>query len=281
VVTLLILERRVGDSVIVINLARVNSFRTALRAWSCVALLLFASTNPASAQVNVEPIRKQLDESGFGARLRLSMAAYQGNTQGIVLGTSALFGGRTERHLLFLAASADYAHLGGETSVKKSFVHLRHNYELASRLWWEEFVQLETDRFRRIELRGLLGTGPRVAVISSEPVELYYGTAYMIEYTRVNEGSDGGARTLRHRWNNYVALTYRPDPRISLSTITYYQPRFDEPSDAHVLNVTGLEFKVTTLLQTRLDATTRYESVTPAGVKSSDLELKSSLELKF
>jgi hypothetical protein len=34
-------------------------------------------------------------------------------------------------------------------------------------------------------------------------------------------------------------------------------------------------------LQTRMDATTRYESVVPTGVKRADLEFKSSLELKF
>jgi hypothetical protein len=37
----------------------------------------------------------------------------------------------------------------------------------------------------------------------------------------------------------------------------------------------------TPLLASRLDATTRYESVVPEGVKRADLEFKSSLELKF
>jgi hypothetical protein len=34
-------------------------------------------------------------------------------------------------------------------------------------------------------------------------------------------------------------------------------------------------------LNSRLDATTRYESVVAEGVKRTDLEFKSSLELKF
>lgn len=245
-----------------------------------VGLLLFW-VGRATAQVNIEPLRRQLDDSGFGARLRLSIAAYQGNTQGVITGISGLVGGRTESNLMFLAASADYAHLGGETSVKKSFVHLRHNYEFYRHLWWEEFLQSETDRFRRIGLRALAGTGPRFGLVRGEIFELYYGTSYMLEYTHVNEGTEVDEPALVQRWNNYLAIAYRPDERISISTITYYQPRFDEPSDAHLLNVTGLEFKVTNLLQTRMDATTRYESVTPERVKSTDLEFKSSLELKF
>jgi hypothetical protein len=229
----------------------------------------------------VEPIRQQLAESGFGARLRLSLSAYQGNTQGMVAGASALLGGRSERHLGFFNASGDYAHIGGETAVHKSFVHLRHNYQLYPFLWWEEFGQSETDRFRRVRWRGLLGTGPRFGLFREPAAELYYGTAYMLEYTAVGSGAEYAEPRRVHRFSNYAALALRPDDRISFSTVTYVQPRFDELSDVRVLNVTGLEFKVTELLQSRIDTTTRYESRTPEGVKSTDFEFKSSLELKF
>jgi hypothetical protein len=198
-----------------------------------------------------------------------------------VTGAAALLGGRSGRHLGFANATGDYAHLGGEAVVRKSFIHLRHNYEIRPWAWWEEFVQTETDRFRRIRLRALAGTGPRLGLLQSELVELYYGTSYMLEYTVIDAGTTLDQPALVHRWNNYVALAYRPDDRISLSTVTYYQPRFDEPSDAHLLNVTGAEFKVTELLQSRLDAVTRYESVTAGGVESTDFEFKSSLQLKF
>lgn len=231
--------------------------------------------------MNVEPIRQQLAESGFGARLRLSLSAYQGNTQGLVAGASALLGGRSARHLGFLNASGDYAHFGSETTVHRSFVHLRHNYTLSSMLWWEEFAQSETDRFRRIRWRGLLGTGPRFGIFKTEMAELYYGAAYMLEYTAVGSSTEYEEPRRVHRFSNYAALTLRPDERISLSTITYFQPRFDEPSDFRVLNVTGVEFKVTEMLQSRIDTTTRYESRTAEDVKSTDFEFKSSLELKF
>jgi len=245
------------------------------------ALLALSISFPAHAQVNVEPIRRELAESGFGARLRLSLSTYQGNTEGIVAGAGALLGGRSERHLGFLNASADYAHIGGETAVYQSFVHLRHNYQLRRVLWWEEFAQSETDRFRRIRLRVLLGTGPRFGIFQEEAAELYYGAAYMLEHTEIRSGTEFEQPRLVHRFSNYAALTVRPDDRIALSTVTYFQPRFDEASDMHVLNVTGVEFKITELLQSRIDTITRYESKTPDGVKSTDFEFKSSLELRF
>lgn len=258
-----------------------RDYLAAVRPSIAGSLLVLCACFRAEAQVNVEPIRQQLAESGFGARLRLSLSAYQGNTQGLVTGASALLGGRSERHLGFLNASGDYAHLGGETNVHRSFVHLRHNYRLSPVLWWEEFVQSETDRFRRIRWRGLLGTGPRFEIVKTEAADLYYGAAYMLEYTAVGSDAEYSEPNGVHRMNNYAALAIRPDERISLSTVTYFQPRFDEPGDMHVLNVTGLEFKVTELLQSRIDTITRYETRTPEGVKSTDFEFKSSLELKF
>ncbi|HEX4337084.1 MAG TPA: DUF481 domain-containing protein [Polyangiaceae bacterium] len=234
------------------------------------------------AQVNIESVRSQLDTSSFGARIRFSLSAYAGNTEGLVFGTSGIVGGRIGPNLGFATASADYARLGGTTSVKKSFVHLRHNYEFNDFFWWEEFAQSETDRFRRIEERALFGTGPRFALFKSRKwMDLYAGTSYMLEYTNIEPGNQILEPALVHRLNTYVALTARPDPRITITTIIYYQPRFDEFTDAHVLNVSSVEFKVTPLLTSRMDATTRYESVVPTGVKRADLEFKSSLELKF
>jgi hypothetical protein len=258
--------------------------RRQLLALSSAGLVAIRALCPAvaCAQVNTESVRKQLNETGFGARLRFSLATYAGNTAGVIIGTSGLIGARSGRNLGFATASADYARLGGETSVKKSFAHLRHNYELTEFMWWEEFAQVESDRFRRIQFRGLVGTGPRFQLLKQkEWLELFVGTSYMLEYTQVDANADITEPSAVHRMNNYVAIMARPDDRIVLSTVLYYQPRFDEISDAHVLNVTSAEFKVTELLQTRMDATTRYESVVPTGVKRADLEFKSSLELKF
>lgn len=245
------------------------------------ALCAFTLPQKAEGQVNIEPVRKQLATTGFGARLRLSISSYQGNTHGLVAGASGLVGSRLERHLGFINASWDYAHLGGETSVQKSFAHVRHNFRVVSWLWWEEFVQSETDRFRRIQLRALVGTGPRLGLLESERIDLYYGTSYMLEYTDVNPASDRREPKLVQRWNNYLALNYRPDDRIALSSVSYYQPRLGEFSDARILNVSGAEFKITELLQSRIDTITRYESRPAERVKRTDIEFKSSLELKF
>jgi hypothetical protein len=133
-----------------------------------------------------------------------------------------------------------------------------------------------------VRFRALAGTGPRFALLQAEVAELYVGTSYMYEYTQHVSDSqsprgEGGARRL----SNYLAGTLRLDPRILLSSVGYWQPRFGRISDYHLLSISSAEFKVTDILQSRLDCTVRYERVTPIDVKPLDFELKSSLELVF
>jgi hypothetical protein len=83
------------------------------------------------------------------------------------------------------------------------------------------------------------------------------------------------------RWSSYVALTFKPQARILLSSVNYIQPRLARFADYKVLSVSGADFKVTTHLHSRLDVTARYESFAPSDVRHADLELKSSLEVVF
>lgn len=236
----------------------------------------------AAAQVNVEPLRQQVVERGFGARVGGSLTGYAGNTQGVQLATSAFVGGRYASHLIYGAGSASYTRLNEVVSVAKWFGHLRYNYELAQWLYWEIFGQVEGDRFRRVSLRRLIGTGPRLQLISSDDFALTYGTSYLNEASTIasDEGSPGGVRHAQ-RWNNYVSTELRAHPKITLSNVTYVQPSFSDFSDMHLLSVLAADFEVTPRLHSRFDATLRYENPRPALVKPADLELKSSLELVF
>lgn len=245
-----------------------------------VFFALSLSSLPASAQVNVEPLRQQVTERRFGARISASTTTYAGNTQGVVFGGSALLGGRTERNFGYLDVSGNYSRLAGVVSVAKWFAHLRHNFQLGSDLWWEEYGQLESDRFRRVQLRELVGTGPRLRVASRERFELFIGTSYMVEHTELDSTVPGnrGQGTFE-RWSSYVAATYEPHDRILLSSVSYVQPRIDRFSDYKILSVSGADFEITTRLHSRVDVTARYESMTPSDVKHADLEIKSSLEV--
>ncbi|HEX2872472.1 MAG TPA: DUF481 domain-containing protein [Polyangiaceae bacterium] len=244
--------------------------------------MALAGPAPAHAQVNVEALRSQLKEASFGARVAGSLSSYAGNTQGVILGSAGLVGARLQRHTGFLAVSGDYARLNHVVSVAKWFGHARHNYRLMEALWWEGFGQLESDRFRRVASRRLLGTGLRVQLFDSEALEVFYGVAYLHEHSDLASRQAGSAgEGTAHRFGNYAAVTLRAHRRIVLTSVSYVQPRFDAPSDAKILNVTQAAFEIAGMLRSRIDATLRYDSVGPADVNRADLELKNSLELVF
>lgn len=243
--------------------------------------MLFFSAR-AAAQVNVEPLRQQVTERKFGARINASTTTYAGNTQGVVFGGSALLGGRTERNFGYLDLSGDYSKLGGLVSVAKWFAHLRHNFELGPGTWWEEYAQIESDRFRRVQLRELFGVGPRFRLVHTKPFEVFVGVSYMVEHTELDSGDpDPRGQGTFERWSNYLALTYKPDERILLSSVNYIQPRIDEFSDYKILSVSSAGLTITKHLQSHIDCTARYETVVPSDVRRADLEFKSSLEVVF
>lgn len=251
------------------------------RAWW---LLLAVASSPREirAQVNVEPLRQQVAEEGFGARLRASAASYAGNTRGVIFGSSGLVGVDGSRNFAFINLSGDYAKLNGVVSVAKWFGHVRHDYQLNGYLWWEEYAQIESDRFRRVALRQLIGTGPRFGLFQRDYLRVFYGASYMYEHTNLDTSASGGrGEGDAHRFGNYLSATLRAHDRIVLSSVTYVQPRIDAPTNFKLLSVNGAEFVVTKRLRSRIDATYRYDSVTPPDVRRSDLELKSALELAF
>jgi len=234
----------------------------------------------AHAQVNVEPLRRQLKDDGFGGRVQASVATYAGNTEGVILGSAGFFGARGLRHVMYTTLSGDYARLNGTVSVAKWFAHARYNYELTDRLWWEVYGQIESDRFRRVALRELAGTGPRVALLQTDTVELFYGVSYMLEHQDYSTDELDPDRTA-HRMSNYLAVTVKAQERIVLSNVTYAQPRLTRFKDVDMLSVSSADFTITKRLHSRLDAVVRYSSVVPVDIERFDLEFKNSLEFLF
>lgn len=234
----------------------------------------------SQAQVNVEPLRKQLKEDGWGGRVQASVATYAGNTEGAILGSAGFVGARGQRNVAYAVLNGDYARLNGAVSVAKWFAHARYNYELSDWLWWEVYGQIESDRFRRVALRELAGVGPRFGLFQSPVVELFYGLSYMYEHEDFST-DEANADGTTHRLSNYLAVTIKLQERIVLTNVTYVQPNVGRPRDVDVLSVSSADFTITKRLHSRLDAVVRYSSVLPADIESFDVELKNSLELLF
>lgn len=169
-----------------------------------------------------------------------SAAIERGNTQLVDVDGEFLTGLDRGPHWGLFIANGEWGQSDGETDISQWFLHTRYNYEFLPWLWGELFYQLQFNEFSRLNLRQLVGVGPRLRFLDvEEPIRLagYVGAAYMIEYERlapdtVNEDLE----TTAHRANTYLSLTLQFSEEISLSNVFYYQPRLSEPKDYRLLN---------------------------------------------
>jgi hypothetical protein len=263
---------------------RAVTLSRAIRLWFVVAVGVLVAPGEARAQVNVEGLRKSFTTPGVHGKLGGSITTYNGNTQGTELGGSALLGYRAGQELVYVSTNANYANFGGEVSVANAFLHFRYNHTLTPLVTGEAFAQGESDRFRRLRLRTLVGVGPRFTLVESDDLVLFYGVSYMFEHTTLGESvADTPVRPADvHRMNNYAALALVLEPgRAVLANTLYVQPRFDDFGDVRLLDVLGLDVTITGMLTASLQATLRYESPVPEPLKRADLMVKNMLGVSF
>lgn len=237
----------------------------------------------AHAQVNVEVLRGDLRKAPATATLESSFTGRVGNINSIVAGVNATGAARFGRHRLYASTLGDYTRFNHETRVSKSFIHLRYNYEILAWLYAEVFAQQQTDKFQRLLVRELAGTGPRFVIADEEDFRLAAGTSYMFEYEAISvaPGAPDRPESISHRWNNYVSAMLRPDDQVRALLTLYAQPRFDDFGDARILFETSVLTDVTKRLGLRVIATLRYDTQPPTAVKRTDIEVKNAIVVKF
>jgi len=250
--------------------------RTAFALGTAAALLPLA----AQAQVNTEILRKRIKDRGFTLVLEGTFDGHTGNTQG--LSADGLVGGgfASGEHRVFAFGSADYTRLNGTLGVNKSFAHLRYDYALSPFVSWEAFAQAQSDQLQALQIRDLLGTGPRFGVYQDKRLGIFVGVACMLEHDTYDEPVGPGlAVSVQARFSSYVAVTAVLNDGIQVVTTTYVQPRMGLARDVRVESESGFVFKVSKALSTSVTLTTHFNGTPPPGVLSTDSELKNILTL--
>ncbi|HEX8795990.1 MAG TPA: DUF481 domain-containing protein [Polyangiaceae bacterium] len=243
--------------------------------------IVLALAPVANAQVNTEILRARIHDQGTSLVLQGTLDGHTGNTSGLTADGLLGAGFASGPHLTFAFASADYSKLNGTLGVDKSFAHARYDYEFLPWLWWEAFAQAQSDHFQRIEIRQLLGTGPRFGLYRDEQIGIYLGVAYMFEHdvTSTAPGQTGEWQPVAERLSTYLTAHAKLSDGVDAVVTTYLQPRIDAPSDVRVLTDCGFVFKVGSKLSTSVTFTGHYDSRPPPGVLPADTELKNAIAL--
>ena len=147
----------------------------------------------------------------------------------------------------------------------------------------EVFVQHEYDEFRRLQLRALVGAGPVLDIYDHDDLRLQLGTAYMLEYERLNDDGqpDDGATDLQHRVSGFLTGNYALDDRVEVTETFYAQPRLTDAADIRLLNDLAITVKLTDAVSMTTALNIAWDNAPPAGVEELDTALKSSLTVGF
>lgn len=245
-------------------------------------LLIAVSAAPSYAQVNTESMRA-FDVEGFRTTLGGDLLLESGNADLFEIGLSTRFDYRRGRHYTFLAGRLRYGEEGGATFKNRSFGHLRYNYQITPWLVGEAFTQLQQDGFKLLQLRVLVGSGPRFQYLNTSTIGVFQGTTLMYERENLDAGEVIGhpADQSVMRWSNYLNLRIRLTDQTSFIATVYVQPRLDAFGDFRVLHDASLAVALTGHLTLSTTLNLYYDSRPPDNVEGLDVELRNGLQVRF
>lgn len=259
-----------------------------VRKCAAVAAFVTGIVAPAAAraQVNVEALRSDINGRDTFVAIQASYAGHAGNVNGSVASGAAFGGLNLGRHMAFIKLQGDYAEFSGKPTMAKAFLHLRYNYRVLPFLWGEAFVQVEENQFQRLALRQLDGLGVRFGIVQRDEVQLFYGTAWMLDYEKLNDdpgvyGPFPGARWFAQRWSNYVAVGVRVGSRGRFANALYVQPRWNGFSDLRLLNDASFAIDIDKRFSAKILCQVHHNTTPPSRVKPTDVDTLTSLVLTF
>jgi hypothetical protein len=245
----------------------------------CVASFSFAVAPPVQAQI-VNSLRGFDDQAmGWSGRLESTVALADGNTEYFEFELGGTIQHKSERNRWRLLGLLMRRTAGPVEIAESRLGHLRHNYRLLPWLATVVFLQGQHNPFRRIESRVLLGGGLRFDVIRAESWNAAFGATYMYEDEELTDDSLG--YTHKNRFSFFTSVFSASTEIVQLDLTGFYQPVITDFSDARASALASMRIDITGGLYFLTRAALQYDSRPPAGVKETDVTLRSGLGFAF
>ncbi len=249
--------------------------RTAL-----AAVLVLALAAPARAGiVNLTSILSSDAPEGVSGSVTGSADWRTGNTELLLLSAAPIARYKAGRHLGIGILNGALGRSGGADIIKNAFAHVRYRYQIVPRVLGETFAQYSFDEFKNLEIRALVGAGPKFDVILRKEFEVAVGVAYMLEFERADlpDVDDD----LAHRASSYVNVRVKANTTVDFVETAYVQPRLTDFSDTRLLSDTSLVVKLTKDISLTNTLSIAYDSEPIGDVEELDTALKTSISIGF
>lgn len=227
----------------------------------CLPLLAVAPGLHAQV-VNIEGRRFLNDTVPWQGTVNFRFNVAENGQRSLSVGLNGAVQFIDQRDRYFLVNDLAFSQVEANEFLNTGFQHLRYNYRADSLWTGEAFVQAQYNKPLRLDLRLMVGAGPRLTVVDAEKWRVNLGTALMLE----NEYITAGPRLLEGRNSSYVAATLRFSALASLTSVVYYQPKIFDASDHRIAFEGGLVINVTKRMTLEGRLNLLKDSAPPEGV---------------
>ncbi|MDH3733169.1 MAG: DUF481 domain-containing protein [Gemmatimonadota bacterium] len=235
---------------------------------------------PADAQI-VNTLRRWSDvDPGWDGDIEARLALASGNTDYLEFSGGASLQLVTDRNRLRLLVNGSVRNANDEKVAESFLAHLRHNYRLTAAFSTLVFLQRQSNPFRRLSRRTLVGAGTRIDLIREDAWEGSLGISAMYEGEVLTDDPTGDVENeFRGSFFASAIGDVTDDLRVDFST--FYQPLFSELADTRLFVASSLRLDLVGELDliVRFDLT--HESRPPTDVEPTDIRFSTGLVLDF
>ncbi|HLT49319.1 MAG TPA: DUF481 domain-containing protein [Aequorivita sp.] len=245
-----------------------------------VALFIIGFSFTAKSQIlNAESLRKVTDTSGFSGSASLAFSLKRDVNDYLSFGSNIHIQYKMNKHLVLLKNDIQFQNIEGNKFENSGITHLRYNYRFHPRIAWEIFAQAQYNKVSKIEFRGLMGTGPRFKLTSSEKYKLYFGTHIMYEQEELSDGVTPLQRDFRS--SSYLSLSLYPTKTITFVSTTYFQPKLNDFGDYRFTSQSSLVIDLINNLAFSTTYTFSYDETPAIGIPNSQYNFESGFVYSF
>ncbi len=260
---------------------RPNRGATRRRLASSFLLLSFAV--PASAQVNIEALRRDDPPLGSSGSFSGDLTVRTGNVDFIQVGLSGRHNVVTDGVTTLLIGDGGIGLLGSSRFASSGLLHYRRTYRVLEWVWPEWYAQANYDRAQLLRFRTVVGGGARTPVARGDWGQFGAGTGVMLEHERLklDEAAVHPRRTTTIRSSTFLTLRLSPAEQLVVTSTTYLQPRVGNPGDVRVLESFRLASPISEQLALTVSFDMRYDSDPPDGIARLDTTLRTGVTYTY
>lgn len=242
-----------------------------------IVFTFLALSSPLCSQsvVHAESGRLKADMQGFSGNIEMGLNFVQNINNVFSSQNASQFQYVSKRHIFTSLNALNLTVFNEARILNDGFQHLRYGNTINKKIRWEGFLQAQYNEIIKISGRYLAGTGPLFKIIDADQdsVNLYYSTAYMLEY----EEETTGVINRHQRWNNMLSVNWPISKKVDLSLISYYQPDLTNFKDFRISSEISLKINIIKRLNLKYSMALFYDTKPPEEIRNIFYNIKNTL----